>query len=113
MSLQSLIFWFFPHNVGKSTVIGMLQRWYDPQQGTVSLDDTNVNTMTLGHLRSQMALVSQEPTLFDISIKENIQLGVNAELPLETIIEACKRSNIYETICQLPNGFDTRVGDKG
>ncbi|KAI8344471.1 p-glycoprotein [Chlamydoabsidia padenii] len=98
---------------GKSSVMGLIQRWYDPHQGTVSLDNLNINSITLGHLRSQMAMVSQEPTLFDISIKENIQLGTDTELSMESIIEACKRANIYETICQLPDGFDTRVGDKG
>ncbi|ORZ08979.1 putative ABC transporter protein [Absidia repens] len=98
---------------GKSTVIGMLQRWYDPNQGTVSLDDRNINSITLGHLRSQMALVSQEPILFDMTIKENIKLGVEGELSFDSMIEACKQANIYDFINQLPDGFDTRVGDKG
>ncbi|CAO3600582.1 unnamed protein product [Absidia cylindrospora] len=98
---------------GKSTVIGMLQRWYDPHQGTVSLDGRNINSLTLGHLRSQMALVSQEPTLFDMTIKENIKLGVEGELSSESMIEACKQANIYDFIDQLPDGFNTRVGDKG
>ncbi|KAI8098769.1 P-loop containing nucleoside triphosphate hydrolase protein [Halteromyces radiatus] len=98
---------------GKSTVIGMLQRWYDPQKGSVLLDDHNINSLTLGHLRSNMALVSQEPILFDLSIKENIELGVEGELSSDTLIEACKQANIYDFIKELPNGYESRVGDKG
>jgi ATP-binding cassette subfamily B (MDR/TAP) protein 1 len=104
-----------PSGCGKSTTIGMLQRWYDPASGSVRLDDHNVNTYGLGNLRSHMALVGQEPVLFDMSIGDNIRFGVDEEknVTQEDIEAACKAANIHGFILGLPNGYDTRVGDKG
>lgn len=104
-----------PSGCGKSTTIGMLQRWYDPLKGTVSLDESNVKNYSLYNLRSHMALVSQEPTLFDMSISENIRFGIDdsKQVSQEEIEDACKASNIHSFITSLPDGYDTRVGDKG
>ncbi|ORX45308.1 p-glyco protein [Hesseltinella vesiculosa] len=98
---------------GKSTVISMLERWYDPQAGKVAVDGYKVETMTLGYLRSQMALVGQEPVLFDLSIKENIMLGSDTDLDLDDIKLACQQANIYNFVESLADGFDTLVGERG
>ncbi|KAI8391124.1 P-loop containing nucleoside triphosphate hydrolase protein [Radiomyces spectabilis] len=104
-----------PSGCGKSTTIGMLQRWYDPASGTVRLDDHNVKSFSLDNLRSHMALVSQEPVLFDMSIGENIRFGVeeSKNVTQEEVEAACKAANIHKFITQLPDAYDTRVGDKG
>ncbi|KAI7900844.1 putative ABC transporter protein [Cokeromyces recurvatus] len=104
-----------PSGCGKSTTIGMLQRWYDPVSGTVRMDDNNVKNFTLSNLRSHMALVGQEPVLFDTTIGENIRFGVDdgKEVTQEDVESACKAANIHMFITSLPKGYDTRVGDKG
>ncbi|KAI9021523.1 putative ABC transporter protein [Phycomyces nitens] len=100
---------------GKSTTIGMLQRWYDPISGTVRLDDNNVKNYTLGNLRSHMSLVGQEPVLFDMTIGENIRFGVDDSKAItqEMVEDACRAANIHKFITGLSKGYDTRVGDKG
>ncbi|GAA5814177.1 hypothetical protein MFLAVUS_007670 [Mucor flavus] len=104
-----------PSGCGKSTTIGLLQRWYDPIRGTVSLDHKDVKSYSLNNLRSHMALVAQEPVLFDMTIGENILFGADDQMKIsrEEIESACKVSNIHEFITSLPQGYDTRVGDKG
>lgn len=100
---------------GKSTVIGMLERWYDASSGAVKLDDTNTQRYTLSNLRRHMALVGQEPVLFDLSIGENIRFGVpeGEKVTQEQVEQACKAANIHQFIMGLPEGYDTRVGDRG
>lgn len=104
-----------PSGCGKSTTIGMLQRWYDPTKGTASLDESNVKNYSLYNLRSHMALVGQEPVLFDMSIGENIRFGVedSKQVTQEQVVDACKAANIYNFINSLPDGFSTTVGNKG
>ncbi|KAI9478125.1 MAG: P-loop containing nucleoside triphosphate hydrolase protein [Benjaminiella poitrasii] len=104
-----------PSGCGKSTTIGMLQRWYDPLSGSVSLDHQNVKSYSLNNLRNHMALVGQEPILFDMTIGENIRFGVEEtkQVSQQEIEDACKAANIHEFIAGLPEGYDTRVGDKG
>ncbi|KAI7874137.1 p-glycoprotein [Lichtheimia hyalospora FSU 10163] len=104
-----------PSGCGKSTTIGMLQRWYDPIDGTVRLDEHNIQKFTLGNLRKHMALVQQEPVLFDMTIGENIRFGVDEskQVTQEEVEAACKAANIHKFISELPDGYNTRVGDKG
>ncbi|KAI9263147.1 putative ABC transporter protein [Phascolomyces articulosus] len=103
-----------PSGCGKSTTIGMLLRWYDPQGGVVRLDEHAVNTYTLSNLRSHISWVGQEPVLFDLSIGDNIRFGLeNAQATQEQIEEACRAANIHQFVASLPQGYDTRVGDKG
>ncbi|GMI68432.1 multi-drug resistance 13, ATP-binding cassette B15 [Hibiscus trionum] len=97
---------------GKSTVISLLQRFYDPLGGDILLDGVSIKKLQLKWLRSQMGLVSQEPTLFATTIKENILFG-NEEARMEQVIEAAKASNAHDFISQLPQGYDTRVGERG
>jgi ABC-type multidrug transport system fused ATPase/permease subunit len=104
-----------PSGCGKSTTIGMLQRWYDPVKGSVSLDNQNVKGYSVNNLRSHMALVGQEPVLFDMTIGENVRFGVEdtVQVTQEDVEGACKASNIHTFIMSLPEGYNTRVGDKG
>ncbi|XP_046390850.1 ATP-dependent translocase ABCB1-like [Ischnura elegans] len=99
---------------GKSTCIQLLERFYDPVSGTVAIDERDVSTVALRDLRSQMGIVSQEPTLFDRTIAENIAYGDNSrQVPMEEIIEAARKANIHTFITNLPQGYDTSLGEKG
>jgi ATP-binding cassette subfamily B (MDR/TAP) protein 1 len=113
--MANLTFFCSMYRLGKSSTIGLLQRWYDVDGGRVCLDEHNIKTFTLDNLRSHMALVSQEPVVFNISIKDNIQRGGLSEEPmaLNEVEEACKLANIHDFIASLPDGYDTRVGNKG
>nr|XP_006823098.1 PREDICTED: multidrug resistance protein 1A-like [Saccoglossus kowalevskii] len=92
----------------------IIQRLYDPWAGMVILDGHNVRDLNIQWLRSQIGIVSQEPTLFDCSIAENIAYGDNSrEVPMEEIIQAATNANIHSFIESLPLGYETGVGDKG
>ncbi|KAL4336298.1 hypothetical protein GQ457_07G002120 [Hibiscus cannabinus] len=97
---------------GKSTVISLLQRFYDPLGGDIILDGVPISKLQLKWFRSQMGLVSQEPTLFATTIKENILFG-KEDAGMEEIIKAVKASNAHNFISQLPQGYDTKVGERG
>ncbi|KAH0736466.1 hypothetical protein KY285_012173 [Solanum tuberosum] len=92
---------------GKSTVIALLQRFYDPLAGEILLDGVVINRLQPKWLRSQMGLVSQEPALFATTIKENILFG-KEDASMEQVIEAAKASNAHNFICQLPQGYYTK-----
>ncbi|GIY55270.1 ATP-dependent translocase ABCB1 [Caerostris extrusa] len=99
---------------GKSTCIQLIERFYDAQQGDVMLDDACVKDMNVSNLRSHIGLVSQEPVLFSYSIAENIAYGDNSrKVEMDEIIEAARQANIHNFIKNLPQGYDTPVGDKG
>nr|XP_043631201.1 ABC transporter B family member 15-like [Erigeron canadensis] len=97
---------------GKSTVIALLQRFYDPQGGDICLDGVKIDKLQLKWLRSQMGLVSQEPSLFSTTIKENICFG-KEDATMEEVIEAAKASNAHNFITELPQAYDTQVGERG
>uniref|UniRef100_A0A803MJH0 Uncharacterized protein n=2 Tax=Chenopodium quinoa TaxID=63459 RepID=A0A803MJH0_CHEQI len=97
---------------GKSTVVALLQRFYNPLDGQILLDGVSIDKLQLKWLRSQMGLVSQEPALFATTIKENILFG-KEDATMDEVIEAAKASNAYNFISQLPLGFDTQVGERG
>ncbi|KAI3632130.1 hypothetical protein MIR68_009966 [Amoeboaphelidium protococcarum] len=99
---------------GKSSVVGLLMRFYQVQDGSIVIDGTLIQSFDLNWLRSQIALVSQEPFLFDLSIYENLLLGnVNTTLSREEVIEACKITQIHSVIESLPKKYDTQVGVSG
>lgn len=98
---------------GKSTTISLLERFYDPLHGGVFVDGKEISSLNVNQYRSFLALVSQEPTLYQGTIKENILLGADEEVSDEAIEFACKESNIYDFIVSLPDGFNTIVGSKG
>ncbi|CAL4970905.1 unnamed protein product [Urochloa decumbens] len=97
---------------GKSTVIALLQRFYDPSAGEVTLDGVDIRWLWLKWLRAQMGLVSQEPALFATSIKENILFG-KEDATEEEVVAAAKAANAHNFILQLPQGYDTQVGERG
>ncbi|KAM9165872.1 ATP-dependent translocase ABCB1-like [Pangshura tecta] len=99
---------------GKSTVVQLLERFYDPLDGELLLDGQNVKALNIQWLRAQIGIVSQEPILFDCSIAENIAYGDNnREVSSEEIVNAAKAANIHSFIDSLPNKYNTCVGDKG
>ena len=99
---------------GKSTCIQLLERFYDCTSGTIAIDDKDITSVTLKNLRAQLGIVSQEPSLFDRTIEENIAYGDNSrEVPITEIIESAKKANIHTFITTLPLGYDTRLGDRG
>ncbi|MFS7955946.1 putative ABC-type xenobiotic transporter [Helianthus anomalus] len=97
---------------GKSTVIALLQRFYDPQRGEICVDGVRIDKLQLKWLRSQMGLVSQEPALFATTIKENIIFG-KEDATMDEVVEAAKASNAHNFISQLPQAYDTQVGERG
>ncbi|KAK0070339.1 multidrug resistance protein 1A, partial [Biomphalaria pfeifferi] len=99
---------------GKSTSIQLIERFYDVESGSVKFANTDVRTLNLKWLRSQIGIVSQEPVLFDRSIAENIAYGDNSRLvTMDEIILAARGANIHEFIKSLPDGYETNVGSKG
>ncbi|CAM2105500.1 unnamed protein product [Caretta caretta] len=99
---------------GKSTSIQLLERFYDPMAGQVFADGFDIKSLHLHWLRSKLGIVSQQPILFDCSIAENIQYGDNSRVvSQEEIEEAAKAANIHTFIENLPEKYNTQVGDKG
>ncbi|KAJ7135203.1 P-loop containing nucleoside triphosphate hydrolase protein [Mycena crocata] len=101
---------------GKSTVIQLVERFYEPGSGRISLDGVAVDTLDIQDYRSRMALVSQEPTLYAGTVRFNILLGAlkpEAEVTQQEIEDACRSANILEFIQSLPKGFEEQVGGKG
>lgn len=99
---------------GKSTTIALLERFYDPLSGGVFIDGKDIGRLNINDYRSHIALVSQEPTLYQGTIKDNILLGTPREDVSDEAIEfACREANIHDFIVSLPEGFNTIVGSKG
>ncbi|XP_033983865.1 ATP-dependent translocase ABCB1-like [Trematomus bernacchii] len=99
---------------GKSTTIQLLERFYDPREGRVLLDNKNAQELNIHWLRSQIGIVSQEPVLFDCTIAENIAYGDNSRIASQAEIEeAAKAANIHSFIDSLPQKYNTQAGDKG
>ncbi|CAF3730281.1 unnamed protein product [Rotaria sordida] len=95
----------------KSTCVQLLQRFYDPIDGSVEIDDIRVNQYNLSWLREHIGVVSQEPILFQTTIKENIRFGrMNAKT--EEIVEAAKMTNTHNFIMELPEKYETLVGER-
>ncbi|CAH1394586.1 unnamed protein product [Nezara viridula] len=98
---------------GKSTIISLLERFYLPNEGKILIDGNNINDINVRYLRSQMGLVSQEPVLFDMTIKENILYGLEEKVTMDKVIEAAKIANIHNFIMKLPRAYDASVGERG
>ncbi|KAJ7976917.1 ABC transporter family protein [Quillaja saponaria] len=97
---------------GKSTVVSLIERFYDPSSGQVLLDGHDIKSLNLKWLRQQIGLVSQEPALFATTIKENILLG-RPDADQGEIEEAARVANAHSFIIKLPDGFETQVGERG
>ncbi|KAI3705321.1 hypothetical protein L1987_75557 [Smallanthus sonchifolius] len=97
---------------GKSTVVSLIERFYDPTSGQVMLDGHDIKGLKLKWLRQQIGLVSQEPALFATTIQENILLG-RPDASMVEIEEAARVSNAHSFIIKLPDAYDTQVGERG
>jgi len=97
---------------GKSTIANLMTRFYDVNDGTISIDGINIKDMDLQSLRSLMGLVTQDSILFNDTIKANISLG-KLDASDDEIIEALKIANAYEFVSELPLGIYTNIGDSG
>jgi ATP-binding cassette subfamily B (MDR/TAP) protein 1 len=106
---------------GKSSILGLLERFYEPVGGAILLDGHNITALNLRWLRQQMALVQQEPVLFSQSIVENIRYGLLGstfehepeQQQQERIVAAAKLANANDFILALPEGYNTNVGERG
>ncbi|MGB6301066.1 MAG: ABC transporter ATP-binding protein [Rivularia sp. (in: cyanobacteria)] len=97
---------------GKSTLADLLPRFYDPNSGSITIDNTDLREFDIQSLRKSMGIVSQDTFLFNDSVRNNIAYG-EVEISDEEVISAAKRANAYEFITKLPKGFDTVIGDRG
>ncbi len=101
-----------PSGSGKTTICSLLPRFYDVTGGRITIDGKDVRTLTLKSLRSQIGMVQQDVYLFSGTIRENIAYGKPGASE-EEIMEAARRANIHEFISELPDGYDTFVGERG
>ncbi len=101
-----------PSGSGKTTICSLLPRFYDVTGGRITIDGKDVRTLSLKSLRSQIGMVQQDVYLFSGTIRDNIAYG-KPGAPMEEIIEAAKRANIHDFIRELPDGYDTFVGERG
>jgi ATP-binding cassette, subfamily B, bacterial MsbA len=98
---------------GKSTIMNMVLRFYDPDSGTITIDGTNIKDVTIASLRESIALVSQDIVLFDDTVRTNIAYGKCLNVNDEEIISAAKSAYAHDFIMQLPQGYDTIIGQHG
>jgi ATP-binding cassette, subfamily B (MDR/TAP), member 1 len=104
---------------GKSTIVGLIERFYEPVGGEVLLDSHNIQDLNLTWLRQQISFVQQEPVLFTDTIYENIRYGLlkitnlEKEKERQMIYEAARVANAHDFICKLPEGYETNVGRGG
>lgn len=101
-----------PSGSGKTTICSLLPRFYDVTEGRVTIDGNDVRKLTLESLRSQIGLVSQDVYLFGGSIKDNIAYG-KPDVTMDEIVDAAKKANIHDFIMELPDKYDTFVGERG
>jgi len=101
-----------PSGAGKSTLVSLIPRFYDPQQGRVTVDGYDLRSVTHRSLRGQIAAVSQEVHLFNAPIRENIRYG-RLEASDEAIEDAARAANAHDFIMELPDGYDAEVGERG
>ena len=97
---------------GKTTLVNLLTRFYDPTEGAIFLDGNDLRTYRIADLRNQFSIVLQEPVLFPTSIAENIAYGT-PDADHDAIVAAAKAANAHDFIVELPEGYDTLVGDRG
>jgi len=101
-----------PTGAGKSTVVNLLPAFYEATSGRITVDGQDIRGISLESLREHISVVSQEPFLFNGTIRENIQYG-KLDATNDELIAAAKAANCYEFIARLPDGFDTAVGERG
>jgi ATP-binding cassette subfamily B protein len=97
---------------GKSSVINLIPRFYDPQKGRITIDGIDIRQVTLRSLRKQIGIVPQETFLFSDTVRNNIAFG-RPDASFEEVVEAAKAAQAHEFISKLPKGYETRVGERG
>jgi len=97
---------------GKTTLVDLLPRFYDPQGGAVRIDGVDIRDATLASLRAQIAIVGQHTVLFNDTVRNNIAYGI-PDAPMEKVTEASRRANAHGFIERMPDGYDTMVGEQG
>eukprot|EP01083_Nonionella_stella_P161308 528148_1 len=99
---------------GKSTIINLLLRFYDPKEGKVTLDGRDYESLKVSQLRGTFGVVTQETELFALTVEENIAYGLNKdEYEMEDIIDAAKKAYAHDFICEMKDGYKTRIGERG
>ncbi|KAL9180710.1 hypothetical protein ACHAXT_011163 [Thalassiosira profunda] len=98
---------------GKSTIVSLLQRFYDTSEGTITIDGYDLTTLDLRWLRQHVGYVQQEPNLFGLTIRENMLYGVEGEISQEELEAASRDANAHDFIVEMPEGYDTLVGERG
>ncbi|KAL3803461.1 hypothetical protein ACHAWO_002469 [Cyclotella atomus] len=98
---------------GKSTIVALLQRFYDINEGRITIDGHDLKTLDLRWLRKHIGYVQQEPSLFGLTIRENMTYGVDREVTQEELEAASKDAHAHEFISQMPEGYETLVGERG
>ncbi len=101
-----------PSGGGKSTLVDLIPRFYDPTSGKILIDGIDIKEYEIQSLRTTMGIVTQETILFNESIKNNIAYGLE-DYPFEKIVEASKTANAHDFILQMPKGYDTVIGERG
>ncbi|MGQ9797902.1 MAG: ABC transporter ATP-binding protein [Ignavibacterium sp.] len=101
-----------PSGGGKSTLVDLIPRFYDPTEGSIILDEVDIRKYTLRSLRAKMGIVTQETFLFNTTIRENIAYGLT-DCPMEKIIEAAKTANAHNFIMEMPQQYETIIGERG
>jgi subfamily B ATP-binding cassette protein MsbA len=97
---------------GKSTLVNLIPRFYDPQEGKILIDGYDLTDLKLESLRSKLGIVPQETMLFSGTVRENIAYA-NPDAPFEEIIRVAKMANAHDFVSELPEGYDTLVGERG
>ena len=106
------VVYYRPTGSGKSTLVSLIPRFYDPDEGRVLIDGQDVRDVIVEDLRRQIGIVFQETFLFSTSIRENIAFG-NRDVPMSKIEEAARMADAHDFIMELPQGYDTLVGERG
>jgi len=101
-----------PTGVGKTTIANLIPRFYDVREGAITLDGHDIRNLTLKSLRQQISVVLQDVFLFHGTVRENILFG-HSEATEKEMIEAAKVANAHEFITELPDGYDTMIGERG
>ena len=101
-----------PTGAGKTTLVSLLPRFYEPSEGRILLDGTEIRELALRSLRAQISIVLQEPLLFSTTIAQNILYG-RLDAGMEDVIAASRAANAHDFIMALPNGYETELGERG
>jgi len=101
-----------PSGGGKSTLVDLIPRFYDPTSGRILIDNIDIRNVKIDSLRSKMGIVTQETFLFNGTVRQNIAYGLD-DCPMEKIEQVARTANAHEFIVQMPEGYDTIVGERG